>query len=114
MLRPFSAQNFTRKDFSVGQTSLQVQCRAENWTGKSLHSLRASPLQLSFRPKARSPSGKAMVCKTIIGGSIPPRASNIFRCKSFFSCERQPFLDGPLAVPLLTVLALFNGENYGS
>ena len=25
--------------------------------------------------KARSPSGKAKVCKTFIGGSIPPRAS---------------------------------------
>ena len=25
--------------------------------------------------KARSPSGKAEVCKTSIGGSIPPRAS---------------------------------------
>ena len=24
---------------------------------------------------ARSPSGKARVCKTLIGGSIPPRAS---------------------------------------
>jgi hypothetical protein len=28
--------------------------------------------------KARSPSGKAEVCKTSIGGSIPPRASNVF------------------------------------
>jgi thiol-disulfide isomerase/thioredoxin len=27
---------------------------------------------------ARSPSGKAKVCKTFIGGSIPPRASKIF------------------------------------
>jgi hypothetical protein len=27
--------------------------------------------------KARSPSGKAKVCKTFIGGSIPPRASKI-------------------------------------
>jgi hypothetical protein len=27
---------------------------------------------------ARSPSGKAKVCKTFIGGSIPPRASNFF------------------------------------
>ena len=26
---------------------------------------------------ARSPSGKAKVCKTFIGGSIPPRASKI-------------------------------------
>jgi hypothetical protein len=26
--------------------------------------------------EARSPSGKAKVCKTFIGGSIPPRASN--------------------------------------
>ena len=26
-------------------------------------------------PRARSPSGKAEVCKTSIGGSIPPRAS---------------------------------------
>jgi hypothetical protein len=25
--------------------------------------------------EARSPSGKAKVCKTFIGGSIPPRAS---------------------------------------
>src|SRR5271169_1486197 len=29
--------------------------------------------------EARSPSGKAKVCKTFIGGSIPPRASNVFR-----------------------------------
>jgi hypothetical protein len=28
--------------------------------------------------EARSPSGKAKVCKTFIGGSIPPRASNVF------------------------------------
>jgi hypothetical protein len=27
---------------------------------------------------ARSPSGKAKVCKTFIGGSIPPRASILF------------------------------------
>jgi hypothetical protein len=27
---------------------------------------------------ARSPSGKAKVCKTFTGGSIPPRASNLF------------------------------------
>jgi hypothetical protein len=27
---------------------------------------------------ARSPSGKAKVCKTFIGGSIPPRASKVF------------------------------------
>jgi hypothetical protein len=26
---------------------------------------------------ARSPSGKAKVCKTFIGGSIPPRASKM-------------------------------------
>jgi hypothetical protein len=26
-------------------------------------------------PEARSPSGKAKVCKTFIGGSTPPRAS---------------------------------------
>jgi thiol-disulfide isomerase/thioredoxin len=30
-------------------------------------------------PKARSPSGKAKVCKTFIGGSIPPRASKVLR-----------------------------------
>ena len=29
-----------------------------------------------FAVSARSPSGKAKVCKTFIGGSIPPRASN--------------------------------------
>jgi hypothetical protein len=28
-----------------------------------------------FVSEARSPSGKAKVCKTFIGGSIPPRAS---------------------------------------
>ena len=31
-----------------------------------------------FSYGARSPSGKAKVCKTFIGGSIPPRASNLF------------------------------------
>ena len=35
---------------------------------------------------ARSPSGKAKVCKTFIGGSIPPRAS------SFFQPNSQPQL----------------------
>ncbi len=34
------------------------------------------PLNLLRAVKARSPSGKAKVCKTFIGGSIPPRASN--------------------------------------
>jgi hypothetical protein len=36
------------------------------------------PVDGSFRTGARSPSGKAKVCKTFIGGSIPPRASNFF------------------------------------
>jgi hypothetical protein len=31
----------------------------------------------NYSIEARSPSGKAEVCKTSIGGSIPPRASNI-------------------------------------
>jgi hypothetical protein len=35
--------------------------------------------------KARSPSGKAKVCKTFIGGSIPPRASNITISSCSFS-----------------------------
>jgi hypothetical protein len=30
----------------------------------------------AHRNVARSPSGKAKVCKTFIGGSIPPRASS--------------------------------------
>jgi hypothetical protein len=30
-----------------------------------------------FTKRARSPSGKAKVCKTFIGGSIPPRASKL-------------------------------------
>src|SRR5438094_7450412 len=34
-------------------------------------------LQLTIFPVARSPSGKARVCKTLNGGSIPPRASNL-------------------------------------
>src|SRR5882762_1331120 len=32
--------------------------------------------ELVTTSEARSPSGKAKVCKTFIGGSIPPRASN--------------------------------------
>jgi hypothetical protein len=35
----------------------------------------ASLCRYAFVPEARSPSGKAKVCKTFIGGSIPPRAS---------------------------------------
>src|SRR5580693_1128792 len=38
---------------------------------------------------ARSPSGKAKVCKTFIGGSIPPRASKPFfpsNTASLFAC----------------------------
>jgi hypothetical protein len=35
-------------------------------------------IRLFCKTKARSPSGKAKVCKTFIGGSIPPRASNFF------------------------------------
>ena len=31
---------------------------------------------ISLTNGARSPSGKAKVCKTFIGGSIPPRASS--------------------------------------
>src|SRR5215472_16269600 len=42
--------------------------------------MRPRPLARVFRIAerfgARSPSGKAEVCKTSIGGSIPPRASN--------------------------------------
>ena len=33
--------------------------------------------QRKFASEARSPSGKAKVCKTFIGGSIPPRASKV-------------------------------------
>ena len=36
------------------------------------------PEQFRIYPVARSPSGKAKVCKTFIGGSIPLRASKIF------------------------------------
>ena len=38
--------------------------------------LRSSALFVRSLDEARSPSGKAKVCKTFIGGSIPPRASN--------------------------------------
>ena len=52
---------------------------------------------------ARSPSGKAKVCKTFIGGSIPPRASNSISLEfeqatihslfdnraSHYSCQKQ-------------------------
>src|ERR1700733_14092959 len=35
--------------------------------------------KFSFFPeRARSPSGKEKVCKTFIGGLIPPRASNTY------------------------------------
>src|SRR6516164_7919562 len=37
---------------------------------------------------ARSPSGKAKVCKTFIGGSSPPRASNSFDPFRQFRKER--------------------------
>ena len=45
------------------------RARAWKWNGNRLTSL-------LFNTLARSPSGKAKVCKTFIGGSIPPRASN--------------------------------------
>ncbi len=35
-------------------------------------------LGIAVEGMARSPSGKAKVCKTFIGGSIPPRASNSY------------------------------------
>ena len=35
------------------------------------------PFDKILAPEARSPSGKAKVCKTFIGGSIPPRASKV-------------------------------------
>ena len=38
-------------------------------------------------PEARSPSGKAKVCKTFIGGSIPPRASNFPSGRSRLSLQ---------------------------
>src|SRR5713226_716701 len=55
--------------------SLQVQHRAGNWKGRPIVS-RLHPS--SCHSVARSPSGKAKVCKTFIGGSIPPRASKIY------------------------------------
>src|SRR6267142_1428237 len=48
-------------------------------TGRErLYPRAASPVRTSLRSVARSPSGKAKVCKTFIGGSIPPRDSKIF------------------------------------
>ena len=45
--------------------------------------------------EARSPSGKAKVCKTFIGGSIPPRASNFFVNIHFSrSCDSFRHLQG--------------------
>src|SRR5580693_4115182 len=38
------------------------------------HALHVGAVEL-LATRARSPSGKAKVCKTFIGGSIPPRAS---------------------------------------
>src|SRR5579862_4727302 len=61
---------------------------------------------------ARSPSGKAKVCKTFIGGSIPPRASNsavaAVGLESFWGECRVPFVsrEAPgraVAEPLLIV-----------
>ena len=43
--------------------------------------------------EARSPSGKAKVCKTFIGGSIPPRASK-------FAAEVGPPLAILVAIPV--------------
>jgi hypothetical protein len=40
-----------------------------------------------FLDGARSPSGKARACKAFIGGSIPPRASNIFEGEYGFEPE---------------------------
>jgi hypothetical protein len=55
--------------------------------GQNLGGLHASPEAFSVKvepaPEARSPSGKAKVCKTFIGGSIPPRASNSSNTFSF-------------------------------
>jgi hypothetical protein len=45
---------------------------------------------------ARSPSGKAKVCKTFIGGSIPPRASNFFTVTP----ETKPRFEIPPTIPL--------------
>src|SRR6266404_1011910 len=66
---------FVRRLFRRGKKSLQVQHRAGNWTEKPTVS---RPHPSSSHSVARSPSGKAKVCKTFIGGSIPPRASKIF------------------------------------
>jgi hypothetical protein len=49
----------------------------------------------SLKKGARSPSGKAKVCKTFIGGSIPPRASKLFPKQIVFSFAlrfRRPFM----------------------
>src|SRR6266850_3091335 len=66
---------FVRRILYQGKECLQVHHRAGNWTGKPTVS---RPHPSSSHPVARSPSGKAKVCKTFIGGSIPPRASKIF------------------------------------
>jgi hypothetical protein len=42
-------------------------------------------------PVARWPSGKAKVCKTLIGGSIPLRASRIFMFASQLFMRRANF-----------------------
>ena len=65
---------FVRRILYQSKKSLQVQHRARNWTGRPTVS---RPHPSSSHPVARSPSGKAKVCKTFIGGSIPPRASNL-------------------------------------
>jgi hypothetical protein len=64
---------------------------------------------------ARSPSGKAKVCKTFIGGSIPPRASN------FFSLQARPrslrigseLCLNPAMENVLKLLALLSSGMFG-
>src|SRR5260221_8089737 len=68
---------------------------------KSLHESRSAPGSCT---EARSPSGKAKVCKTFIGGSVSPRAPTNFL--EFFpppptQCKR-PRLAPPGRVPPLT------------
>jgi hypothetical protein len=76
MLRPISASDLVRRIFSRS-----VRAFGANRAGVEGEYIPPGFALNSSHPKARSPSGKAMVCKTIIGGSIPPRASKIFHSR---------------------------------
>jgi hypothetical protein len=76
-----------RQFAAVGAT---LRAAASSRRGRSVPPIRI------IKSLARSPSGKAKVCKTFIGGSIPPRASKIENKRGFTQSSR--FYFAPLAI----------------